>query len=33
MLIKLHSRNLIFDITPRSRLFVFDVSQGNEEAG
>ena len=32
MLAKLHSRNLIFGISPRFRLFVFDVNKENEEA-
>ena len=33
MLAKLHSCNLIFGISPRFRLFIFDVNQGNEKAG
>ena len=30
---KLQYRNAILSISPRFHLFVFDVNQGNEEAG
>ena len=33
MLAKLHSSNLIFGISPRFRLFIFDVNRGNKKAG